>query len=138
MTTYSVYVRQSGLHAIGDVVVVRDGFSFAAAVLPVIWALWHRHLLAAAGYLAIALALSALFVTVPMTEALQGVTSLGVAALQGFTAADVRRWSLERTGFHLETWGAFETADRALKHVLSQDHDLCADIGAAAMRGVGR
>ena len=77
---------------------VRDGFSWAAFLIPLVWLLWHRMWLVLVLWVAVV-------VIVQWGASLIGdpaplVAALAIALVMGFEASGLRRWTLERRGFH--------------------------------------
>jgi len=94
MTVYTVHVRETGLKP--TLALVKDGFSWPAAIFGFIWALvigaWDVALVLFLLQLAVGLA-------VPMLigdPTAQAVIHLGVAVVVGLSANELRRWSLDR------------------------------------------
>ena len=83
-----------------SVFLVREGFSWFALIVPLIWALWHRLWLLAGAFLLIGaffnLVVFLLAIEEPYASILGGALLLWV----GFEANDLRRWSLRRAGWH--------------------------------------
>ena len=80
---------------------IRDGFSFAAAVLAPLWLLAHRVWLALLGYVAVVLLLAAVTWA---TGAGPGWALLLVGAMHlviGFEAASLQRWAMESRGWRM-------------------------------------
>lgn len=98
---YTAHVRGRGA-ADGDIVFVKDGFSWPAFFLTGIWALWHRlwlfALIVFAGGFAIGL-VSDLLGLDPLTDAALG---LAWAVLVGYEANDARRRALARRDYDVE------------------------------------
>jgi Protein of unknown function (DUF2628) len=77
-------------------VMVREGFSWLAALFPLFWFLAKRLWLVAALYFALATILG--FV---LPAALSPWVFVALQILVGFEARNLQRWSLERQGFRL-------------------------------------
>ena len=96
MTVYSVHVRDTGLRP--NLALVKDGFSWPAAVFGFIWALvigaWDVALVLL-GVQIIAGVLVPLLIGDPTS---QTVVQLGVSVVIGLIANELRRWSLDRRG----------------------------------------
>jgi hypothetical protein len=104
MASFSAYVPAD--RNPDRVVLVRDGFSFAALLFGPLWLIAHRLWLGLLGYVVVAAALSGLAHVLPAS----GGLDLLFAIWFGFEARAVRRWSLERNGYRLE--GLVEAGDR--------------------------
>ena len=100
MRIYTVQRRPVSAGADPDVVLVKEGFCWPAAILPPVWLLWHRQWLGLAAYLlgAVVLGLAGTLAG-PAAETWIG---LGYAVLVGASANDWRRWRLARQGYRLE------------------------------------
>jgi hypothetical protein len=100
MTVYSIHVRDTGLNP--DLALVKDGFSWPAAIFGFLWALvlgaWDVALVLLALQIVAGLALPMLI----GDGAALSVAQLGVSVLIGLIANELRRWSLDRHGMHEE------------------------------------
>ncbi|MCW8916500.1 MAG: DUF2628 domain-containing protein [Magnetovibrio sp.] len=98
MSVFTVHVRDTGLRP--TLALVKDGFSWPAAVFGFIWAL-------VIGAWDVALVLFALQMVVGTVAGLliespdvQTVIQIGLAVVIGLIANEMRRWSLDRHGLH--------------------------------------
>lgn len=89
---------------------IRDGFSFWAFVLPVIWLLAHRLWIEALAALALMLAAGALATQLGSHPMMGAALSLLTQITFGLEAANLRVAALRRRGWHL--WGPVEAANR--------------------------
>ncbi len=99
MSTYTVHEPPRGTNRLdraARMAFVRDGFSWGAFLVPVIWLIWRRMWWILAVYLAAALVLTLLLDWWAPNEAVQVVIGLGFALLFAFEANALRRWSLRR------------------------------------------
>ncbi|MBA5778864.1 DUF2628 domain-containing protein [Stappia sp. F7233] len=78
-------------------VFIKDGFSWPALLLPIIWLLWHRLWLVLLGYLAAAVALEAITMTLGGPWA--AISGLAFSFLFALEANNLRRWTLEKRGW---------------------------------------
>jgi len=85
----------------GDVIAVASGFSWAAALLPLLWLLWHRLWLGLAGYIVFSILLGLATEWGEIADPAAGLIALAVSFLIGCMAADFRRWTLARRGWRL-------------------------------------
>jgi hypothetical protein len=99
MRIYTVHVRTPAERLDRDVVLIKEGFSWPAFFLSVLWALWMRLWLVALGFLTLELAWSMLAGWLRLAPVAQAMVSLGLAAAIGFVANDLRRWTLFRRGY---------------------------------------
>lgn len=84
-----------------DVLAVASGFRWWAAIAPLLWLLWHRLWLGFALYLLFSVVLGIAFALGDIAEPAATAIGLAVSLLIGFSAADYRRWTLERRGWRL-------------------------------------
>jgi hypothetical protein len=98
---YTVHERAAPAGADPDVVLVREGFSWLAAIFGLLWLLAHRLWLASALYLAIALLLAGADEMLGLRDAVGAVLGLALAVLTGYLGPEAQRWSLARSGYGL-------------------------------------
>jgi Protein of unknown function (DUF2628) len=79
-------------------VFVRDGFHFWAFLLAPLWLLLHRLWLALTIYVVVSGLLGVGFFLLGVPSSVQALASLLIAALIGFEAASIWRWTLTRRG----------------------------------------
>lgn len=95
MNVYSIHILET---AQPKLVLVKDGFSWAAALFGPLWALvlglWEAAAVIFAAQLAAGLAIGYL-ITSPEV---QFVAQIGVAVCTGIAAGELRRWNLSRKG----------------------------------------
>mgnify|MGYP003967538245 FL=1 len=101
MRIYTVFTPSllNGIDAVPGAEAVKEGFSWPAFILSVFWALWHRLWLAALIFFAANLVLGGVLVLVGADALSSSVASLGLAALIGWAANDLRRAKLSAQGF---------------------------------------
>ena len=101
MRIYTVFTPSllEGIDAVVDAEAVKEGFSWPAFILSIFWALWHRLWLAALVFFAANLALGAVLALTGADWLASTAGSLGLAAIIGWTANDIRRAKLARRGF---------------------------------------
>jgi type III secretory pathway component EscR len=120
MRIYTVHVRTPATRLDRDIVLVKEGFSWPAFVLSVIWALWMRLWLVALIFLAVEVTWSLLAGWLGLTVVAQVTVSLGLAVMIGFVANDLRRWTLFRRGYAEVGVAAAGDRDAALQRFLDQ------------------
>ncbi|MEP3278633.1 MAG: DUF2628 domain-containing protein [Stappiaceae bacterium] len=101
MAIYSVLVPPTSGDALkdsGNVTFIRDGFSWGALLIPILWILWNRMWWVFLGYLAIAVALETGAYFIPGLA--PGIVATCFGLLFAFEANELKRWSLERKGWH--------------------------------------
>ena len=98
MSTFTVHVRDTGTQP--TLAVVKDGFSWPAAVFGFIWALvvgaWEVALLLFGIQVAVGVVLE-LLISDPSAQA---VVQIGMAVVIGLIANELRRWHLEKRGLY--------------------------------------
>jgi hypothetical protein len=102
MRFYTIHERPAQ-KAGGDaeVLAIASGFRWWAAIAPLLWLLWHRLWLGVALYLLFSVALGIAFALGDIAEPAATAIGLAVSLLIGLSAADYRRWTLERRGWRL-------------------------------------
>lgn len=84
-----------------QLVFVKDGFSWAAALFAPVWLLVHRLWWALLGYAGVVILLQLLGRLVGGDQRWFGLAGLAVGLLIGFEADTLRRWSLARRGWQM-------------------------------------
>ncbi|WP_028034463.1 DUF2628 domain-containing protein [Chelativorans sp. J32] len=88
--------------------VIRDGFSLLALIMPLLWFLWHRMWLEALAFVAVALLLAGLG-TLPGFTMLAPLLSFFLYIFIGLEAQALRVAALGRRGW--QVWGVVEGAN---------------------------
>ena len=104
MRIYTVHERPYWLVSDADmadhpVMLVREGFSWFAMGLPVIWALRHRLWLVALTMAIVAVAFNAVVALLELGDPYVSIVGGGLLLWIGFEANDLRRWLLRRNGW---------------------------------------
>jgi hypothetical protein len=103
--TYTVHEpadgRRDRLERAEELVFVRDGFSWAAALLTPFWMIAHRLWLALIGYLGVLIGLELLLWAIGMAQQAGSWVIVGLHLLIGFEGDAIRRWTLRRRGYVL-------------------------------------
>ena len=128
MKIYAVHLRRHGLDPDRDVVMVKEGFSWPAFLLSFVWALWNRLWLAAALFALAHAAISLGIYLLHPDPVSQAVVSLGLAAVIGYLAADIRQHKLTRQGFAFAGVVVGEDVDQAYQRFLDSEPALAADL----------
>ncbi|WP_309084226.1 DUF2628 domain-containing protein [Chelativorans sp.] len=92
-----------------EAVMVRDGFSLPALVMPLLWFLWHRMWLEALAFVLVGAVLGGLG-ALPSFSVVAPLLSLFLYILVGLEAQTLRVASLRRRGWNV--WGVIEAANR--------------------------
>ncbi len=101
MRIYSVHIRRDGLNPDRDIVLVKEGFSWPAALFAPLWALWNELWIVAAWMLLFIAGAAAIVVSLGLGGVATAWLSVGLAVMAGFLANDLMRVALERRGFVL-------------------------------------
>jgi len=109
MASYLVLEPPAATDKAEKAVIVRDGFSIPAFVLPLLWFLWHRMWLEALGFLVMGVLLAGLG-TLPGFTMLAPLLSVFLYVLIGLEAQALRIASLRRRGWR--EWGVVEAQNR--------------------------
>ena len=105
MTVYSVYeppVSETDVIARADrLAFVKEGFSWVALLVPLVWLLYHRMWIEAVVLFLVYVGLQLAFGGDAQGQALVTWASLAISLLFAFEASDLRTASLERRGYRL-------------------------------------
>tara|TARA_B100001142_G_C14125343_1_gene574720 strand:+ start:139 stop:537 length:399 start_codon:yes stop_codon:yes gene_type:complete len=101
MNFYTIHLRRHGLDFERDVSVIKEGFSWPAFFLSIIWACYHRLWLAMGIYILIQVTFYILFQVVNLDQLSQGFVTIGVSIIFGFLANDLLQLKLSKDGFEL-------------------------------------
>ncbi|MBF0248509.1 MAG: DUF2628 domain-containing protein [Alphaproteobacteria bacterium] len=93
---YTVHVQDAGPRP--GLAVVKDGFSWPAAVFGFLWAVAVGAWEAALALLALELAVGVLLEVLVASEAVRGAVQVGLAVVVGLAGNEIKRWTLERRG----------------------------------------
>lgn len=103
MRTYTVHERPDPAIDVLDraeaLVFVREGFSWAAAVLTPFWMIAHGLWLALVAYIAGLALMEGLQLAGGLDPQLASVLLLGVVVIVGYEAGAIRRWTLQQRGY---------------------------------------
>lgn len=100
MATYTVHLpagAEPSPEAAGDVRLVRDGFSLAALLVPLLWLIYHRMWLVLAGWIVAVIGIELL--AWAAGQAAATVVATLFAVWFAFEARDLLRWTLARRGY---------------------------------------
>lgn len=100
MNIYTVHHRQEATGSLtglaDDAVLVKQGFSWPAFLVPLFWLVWKRMWIVLALYLAVEMGLAAVTYTELASQGAVAAASLAVNLILGFQGNDLYRWTLER------------------------------------------
>ena len=95
-TVHAPVANGADLAATDKFTFVRDGFHFWAAVLSVLWLVWHRLWLALLGWIVVTVAVEIGLVQLGAGRGAILLADVLIAILMGFEAASLQRWTLSR------------------------------------------
>lgn len=128
MQLFSVHLRRHGLDPDRDLVLVKEGFSWPAFFVPLLFALWHRLWLMASVVGAALLVLAGLEHLLAPDPLSATAVSVGFSAVAGLLANDLLRRELDRRGFAFEDVVSGKDRDEALRRFLDNSPALAADM----------
>lgn len=102
MRFYTVHLRPARPAEDPDVVLVKEGFSWPALFVPVLWAAWHFLWLGLVLYLVVGFALAAAATVLELGDEAELLLALAYAVLVAAHANDWRRRSLARQGYRFD------------------------------------
>lgn len=102
MRIYTVHIDPLSVEDDRGAVLLREGFSWPAAIFSVFWAIYHGLWDWALVLLAAGLGLSAAVAYSGLDALGAGAVELGFSALVGAASNDWRRWALARRGYRLD------------------------------------
>ncbi len=105
-------------------VLVREGYTWRAAIFGPLWFLAHR------AWIPAALSLCLVVITALQPDPVQSALMLVIAWAQGLFGHDLVRWSLARRGFREEHVLAARDEDAAFARLLAARPDLLAETTA--------
>jgi len=124
MTVYTVHISDSATKP--DLVLIKDGFSWPAAVFGFLWALVVGAWALALALFVVQLGLSALLPLVIENSEALGVAQLGGAIVIGLIANEARRWFLTWRGLHEAGVVTGADKDQAERRFLDAHPDVTA------------
>ena len=104
MRTYTVHLPAPDPEGDGaappetEAVFIKEGFSWPALLFSFLWAIWHRLWLVAIGILGLSILIGLIVEIAGADGLVRTAVSLGLAFIVGFTANDLRRWTITRKG----------------------------------------
>lgn len=105
MVTYTVHEREDESGDISDraeeIIFVKEGYAWAALLIPILWLVYHRMWLVLAGFVALIVAVQAVISTSELGEEVTGWAMMLVNLFFALLANDLRRWNLESRGYRL-------------------------------------
>ncbi len=128
MRLYTVHLRRRRPDAESDLVLIKEGFCWPAFFLVPLWALWHRLWLIAVVLFATDLALGGAALLLPVDAVSQGAVTVGLAAIVGFVANDLRRRALKRRRFTLAAVVSAASREAAERRFLDGEPELAAEL----------
>jgi Protein of unknown function (DUF2628) len=129
MRVYTVHVRTPVTDPDRDLVLVKEGFCWPAFFFSVVWALWHRLWLVAAGFVGVHLVWQALAGAVGLDATTRYWVDLLISVGIGTVANDLRRWTLAGRGYVPQGVVSAPDADGAAERFLDRRPDVSTGIG---------
>ena len=103
MKTFTVhYPAEASVSMTGlarDTILVKEGFSWPAFLVPFLWLIYKRMWIVLAGYIAIQLILAGIAAVLGTPDQVAMVCSLALSAVLGFEGNNLYRWTLNRRRF---------------------------------------
>jgi hypothetical protein len=106
-------------------VLVREGFSWGAAVFGWLWLLWQR------AWIPAALVFALMLLVTRSGDRWAGALLIGLVLLQGCFGRDLVRWSLRLRGYTDGPVVAARNVDGALARLVAERADLVGDLFGA-------
>jgi hypothetical protein len=119
MRIWTVHQRPAMADKPAWTVMVREGFSWLAALFPLFWFLAKRLWLVAALYFSLAT-----FMGFVLPSSISPWAMMALQILTGFEARNLHRWSLERQGFRLMGVVQGRNEDGAVLNLADRRPDL--------------
>ena len=138
MRIYSLHIRRDGLDPDHDIVLVKEGFSWPAALFAPLWALWCGLWAVAAGMILLIAGAVAVIALLGLGAGVAAWLAAGLATMAGFFANDLMRATLARRGFALCEIVVAANKENALFRVFDRDPRLAADVRAVDTKGAKR
>lgn len=105
MVTYTVHERENESGNVAQradkIVFVKEGYAWAALLIPILWMLYYRMWWVLAGFVAIMTAIHAGLAAADLADDVALWTTLGVSGVFALLANDLRRWTLGARGYSL-------------------------------------
>jgi len=105
-------------------VLVREGFSWGAALFGWVWLLWQQ------AWIPAALAFALMLLVTRVDDRWAGSLLIGLVLLQGCFGRDLVRWSLGLRGYAAGPVVAARDSDEALTRLVAERADLVGDLSA--------
>ncbi len=102
MQIYSIFEPVNGAAALDDprsVIFLKEGFSWPAMIVPLLWMLYHRMWLVAVGYVVLSGGVAMLGQLFGSNETSAAIIGFGFGLIVAFEANGLRRWYLQRSGY---------------------------------------
>ncbi|WP_342640613.1 DUF2628 domain-containing protein [Rhodoligotrophos ferricapiens] len=100
--TYTVHHRSSDREGIlakpDELDFVKEGFSWPAFFLPLVWLIYKRMWIVLAFFILVSVCIGLLPKVLPVTPLAQAILGAGINLVMGFQGNDLLRWSLARRG----------------------------------------
>jgi hypothetical protein len=132
MRFFTIHERPAQAGGDTDLLAVKTGFSWWAAVFPPLWLLRHRLWLGLAAYVAFSIVFGLALELGDVADTAASAIGLAVSLLIGAMAHDYRRWSLGRQGWRMVGVLRADSAGEAeLAHYAGRPRVAAAPLAAA-------
>ena len=128
MRVFTVHIRRPPLDPEQDIRLVKEGFSWPAFFFTLLWALWCRLWLVAAGILAAEMLLNTLLGLLGADVLTSAAVSLAFSVLLGVFGNDLKRWTLFRSGYLEVAVVTGDDPDAAERRFWDERPGLAADL----------
>lgn len=128
MRVYSAHIRRGGLDPDRDIVLLKEGFCWPAALFAPAWGLWHGLWMTAIIWGAVVIAPVIAVTAFHLDHGFVGWLVFGAGLIAGFVGNDLRRAALTRNGFAFEDVVAGEDRFVAEYRFFERHPALAADI----------
>lgn len=113
MRFFTIHERPARGGGEPEVLAVASGFSWWAAIVPLVWLLWHRLWLGFALYVLFSIAMGVALALGDIADPAATAIGIAVSILIGASAAEYRRWTLARRGWRMMAVRRAHTGEEA-------------------------
>ena len=128
MRVFTVHLRRPPLDPERDIQLVKEGFSWPAFLFTVLWALWCRLWLVAAGIVAAEVLLNLLLGLLGADPMTRSALSLAFSVALGVFGNDLKRWTLFRNNYLEVAVVTGDDPDAAERRFWDERPSLAADL----------
>ncbi|NJO55053.1 MAG: DUF2628 domain-containing protein [Rhodospirillales bacterium] len=128
MKLFTVHVRTPAERLDRDVILVKEGFSWPAFFFSALWAIWSRLWLVAFGLITLEVIWAVAANWLDASVLVSAAISVGLALIIGWTANDLKRWTLFRRDYTEVGVVAAANNDEAMQRFFDQHALLAAGL----------